>query len=64
MDLNALKQQLQERANLSPEQAERAAQVALEFFTDRVPEVGGFIEKAGGADELARRLGSFFARRD
>ena len=64
MDVEALKRQLQERANLSPEQAERAAQVALEFFTDRVPEVAGFVQQAGGADELARRLGSFFARRD
>ena len=62
MDLNALKQQLQDRANLEPEQAEKAAQVALEFFTEHVPQVGELIGKAGGADDIARRLGGLFRR--
>lgn len=62
MDLDALKQQLQERANLDPEQAERAAQVALEFFAERFPALEGLVGKAGGADEIARRLGGLFRR--
>jgi hypothetical protein len=64
MDIDALKQQLQERANLSPEQAEQAAQVALEFFADRIPQAGDLLEKAGGAEGVARRLGGFFGKRD
>ncbi len=64
MDINALKQQLQERANLDPEQAENAARVALEFFTERVPQIGGLVEKAGGANGIARRLGGLFGRRE
>ncbi len=64
MDLDALKQRLQERANLDPEQAEQAAQVALEFFAEHVPQVGDLIEKAGGAGDIARRLGGLFGRRD
>lgn len=64
MDLNALKQQLQERANLSPEQAEQAAQVALQFFSERFPQLDGLMEKGGGAEEIARRLGGLFGRRE
>lgn len=64
MDLDALKQQLQDRANLSSEQAEKAAQVALEFFTAHVPQLGGLIEQAGGAEDIARRLGGLFGRRE
>ncbi len=62
LDINALKQALQERANLSSEQAEQAARVALEFFTERVPQVSGLLEKAGGADDIAKKLGGFFRR--
>lgn len=64
MDLDALKQQLQERANLDPEQAERAAQVALEFFSEHVPQLRGLIDRAGGGDDIARRLGGLFGRRE
>ena len=64
MNIDALKQQLQERANLSPEQAEQAAEVAIEFFSERVPQLGGLVEKAGGVDEVARRLGGLFGRRE
>jgi hypothetical protein len=63
MDIDALKQQLQERANLNPEQAEQAAKVALEFFADRIPQAGDLLEKAGGAEGVARRLGGLFGRR-
>ena len=62
MDLNVLKEQLQERANLSPEQAEKAAEVALAFFSEHVPQVSGLIDKAGGVDDIAKRLGGFFNR--
>ena len=64
MDLNMLRQQLQERANLSPEQAEKAAQVALDFFSNQVPQVAGLIDKAGGAESLAQRLGGMLGKRD
>lgn len=62
MDLTDLKQQLQERANLNPEQAERAAQVALDFFQERVPGLGGLLDRAGGVDDVARKLGGLFGR--
>ena len=64
MDLNALKQQLQERAGLNPEQAEQAAQVALDFFSDQVPQVRGLLDKAGGAEGVAQRLGGLFGKRE
>jgi hypothetical protein len=64
VDLNALKQQLQDRANLSPEQAEKAAEVALDFFKEHVPQIGGLLDRAGGADDIARRLGGLFGRRE
>ena len=62
MDLDALKQQLQERANLDPEQAEKAAQVALGFFAEHIPQASGLLEKGGGADEIAKKLGGLFNR--
>lgn len=62
MDLGELKQQLQDKANLSPEQAEKAAQTALEFFQERIPQLGGLLEKAGGADDIAKKLGGLFGR--
>lgn len=64
MDIEALKQQLQERAGLDGEQAERAARVALEFFTDQLPQAGELLDKAGGVDQVARRLGGLFGKRD
>ena len=64
MDLNMLRQQLQEWANLSPEQAEKAAQVALDFFSNQVPQVAGLIDKAGGAESLAQRLSGMLGKRD
>lgn len=64
MDIDALKQQLQERASLSPEQAEAAARVALAFFTDRIPQAGDLLDRAGGAEGVARRLGGLFGKRD
>ena len=62
-DVNALKQALMERANLNEEQATNAAQVALEFLADRVPQLGGLLDKAGGAEGLAGRLGDLFGKR-
>jgi hypothetical protein len=62
MDVNELKQALQERANLTPEQAERAAQVALEFFAQHVPGAADLLEKGGGVEELGKRFGSLFNR--
>lgn len=62
MDLNSLRQQLQERADLNPEQAEKAAQVALDFFQEHVPQVGSLIDKAGGVEDVARKLGGLFGR--
>ncbi len=64
MDLKDLVQQLRERANLDQEQAEKAAQVALTFFTERVPQLGGLLEQAGGVEDVARRLGGLFGRRE
>ncbi len=63
LDLNALKQALMERANLDEEQAAKAAQVALEFLAERVPQLGGLLDKAGGAEGLADRLGGLFGQR-
>ena len=62
-DVNALKEALMERANLNEEQATKAAQVALEFLADRVPQLGGLLDKAGGAEGLAGRLGDLFGKR-
>lgn len=63
-DINALRQQLQDKANLNPEQAERAARVAMEFIAERIPQAGDLVEKAGGAEEIAKRLGGLFGRRE
>ena len=63
MDITALKDQLQQRANLSPEQAEQAAQVALQFFTERVPQLESLVDKAGGVGQVSKRLGGLFGRR-
>lgn len=62
MDIEALKQQLQERANLDPQQAEKAAQVALAFFAEHVPQAAGLLEKGGGVEELSKKLGGLFNR--
>jgi hypothetical protein len=62
MDIEALKQRLQEQAHLSPEQAERAAQVALAFVAEHVPQAAGLLDKAGGAEGLSQRLGGLFNR--
>ena len=59
-DITALKEQLRERADLSPDQADRAARVALEFFADRAPQVREMVDKAGGVDKLAHRIGGLF----
>jgi hypothetical protein len=64
MDITTLKEQLQQRANLSPEQAEQAAEVALQFFTERVPQLDSLIDKAGGVDQISKRLGGLFGRRE
>jgi hypothetical protein len=62
MDVNALKQMLQDRANLSPEQAEQAAQVALQFFAEHVPQAAGLLDKAGGVEGISKKLGGLFGR--
>ncbi len=61
-DFQALKQALMERANLDEEQATRAAQVVLEFLAERVPQIGGLLDKAGGVEGLAGRLGGLFGK--
>jgi hypothetical protein len=38
--------------------------VALEFFADRIPQAGDLLDKAGGAEGVARRLGGLFGKRD
>ena len=60
MDVTQLQQALQERAHLNPDQAERAAHVALEFFAQHVPGGNELLQKGGGADELAKGLGGLF----
>jgi hypothetical protein len=63
LDVNALKQALMERANLDEEQAAKAAQVALEFLADRVPQAGGLLDRAGGVEGITDRLGGLFGTR-
>jgi hypothetical protein len=63
-DFDELKQALIERANLDEEQATRAAQVALDFLAERVPQLGDLLDKAGGAEGLAGRLGGLFSKKD
>jgi hypothetical protein len=62
MDASQLQQALQDRAHLSPDQAERAAQVALEFFAEHVPGGSEVLQKGGGADAIAKNLGGLFNR--
>ena len=62
LNVEVLKQALMERANLNEEQATRAAEVALEFLADRVPQAGGLLDKAGGVEGLANRLGGLFGK--
>ncbi|MGH2598862.1 MAG: hypothetical protein ACRDJ9_05690 [Dehalococcoidia bacterium] len=62
LDVNALVQQLQEKANLSQEQAEQAATVALNFVKDQIPQAGDLMEKAGGSEGLAGKIGGLFKR--
>ena len=61
-NIDTLKQMLQEKANLDGEQAEKAAQVALEFFSDRIPQAGDLIEQAGGVEGLSKKLGGLLGR--
>ncbi len=61
-NIDTLKQMLQEKANLDGEQAEKAAQVALEFFSDKIPQAGDLIEKAGGVEGLSKKLGGLLGR--
>jgi len=62
-EIDALKQALMERAHLDEAHATQAAQVALEFLTDRVPHLGGLLDKAGGAEGRADRLGGLFGKK-
>ena len=63
-DFDELKRMLQERANLDEEQAARAAQVVLDLIAERVPQLGGLMDKAGGAEGITRQLGGLFGRRE
>jgi hypothetical protein len=63
-DVDDLKRALQERANLNEEQATRAAQVVLDLIAERAPQLGGLMDKAGGAEGIARQLGGLFGRRE
>ena len=62
INLDTLKQQLQERAGLTPDQAEQAAKVALEFFSEQIPQAANLVERAGGVEEISKRLGGLFSR--
>jgi hypothetical protein len=74
VDVNDLKQILQEKANLSPEQAEQAAQVAFDYVKEQIPDSEGLMQKAGDvagditdkagdvAGDLTKKLGSIFNR--
>ena len=62
MDIDALRRQLQERAGLSPEQAEQAARVALEFVREHADQLVDIAENIPGADRITRRLGGLFGR--
>ena len=64
LDINELKRVLQERANLDEEQAARAAQAVLDLISERAPQLGGLMDKAGGAEGIARQLGGLFGRRE
>jgi hypothetical protein len=62
LDVNALVQQLQEKANLSQEQAEQAATVALNFIKEQIPQAGDLMDKVGGSESLADKIGGLFKR--
>jgi predicted Mrr-cat superfamily restriction endonuclease len=64
IDLQALTHVLIERANLDPEQAERAAEVVLQFITEQAPRAVGLYEQAGGVEGIARQIGGLFGTRD
>ena len=64
LDIEALKRALMERANLDEAQATKAAEVALQFVTEQVPQLGSLVDRVGGAEEIGRRLGGLFGRRD
>lgn len=57
MDINDLKQRLQEQAHLNSEQAEKAAQVAVAFMAEHIPGAAGLLDKAGGGESLSKKLG-------
>jgi hypothetical protein len=63
-DIAELKAVLQERAGLDEAQAARAAEVALNFLTERVPQLSGLLDTAGGAESLASRIGGLFGKKD
>ncbi len=63
-DIDELKRALMERAHLDEAQATKAAEVALSFLAERVPQLGGLLDHAGGAENLAGRLGGLFGKRD
>jgi hypothetical protein len=62
--IEELKRALMERANLDEAQATKAAEVALSFLSERVPQLEGLLDKAGGAEGIAGRLGGLFGKRD
>ena len=64
IDIDALKRALQERAGLDEQQATRAAEVAIAFVAEQVPQVSSLIDKAGGGESIARQLGGLFGKRD
>jgi hypothetical protein len=53
-----------DRANLDEAPAPKAAEVALSFLTEHIPQLGGLLGKAGGAEGIADRLGGLFGKRD
>jgi hypothetical protein len=63
-DVEELKRVLMERANLDEAQATKAAEVALAFLAERVPQLSDLMDKAGGAEGLAGRIGGLFGKRD
>jgi hypothetical protein len=63
-DIGELKRALMERAELDEAQAAKAAEVALAFLAERVPQLGGLLDAGGGAEGLAGRLGGLFGKRD
>lgn len=62
MDVEALKQRLIDEAHLSPDQAEKAAQVAINFMSEHMPGTSGMLDKAGGSEGIAKKIGGLFHR--